>query len=167
MGWLRRLFWGSRREKADVKCSPEVLAPEPVLISWETLADKSPKRVLEVPEPVVDLEYAGLTDAAIALRVEFDYDSDMVPICITATKIVFNVNPEFVSESGIVNVDFRYDYGCFDMDLADLLAAGIGWEMTTWTVLMLEGFDTSYMFDDFIMWKNNKIHWLMPIPESK
>ena len=157
----RRLFGPQKPESADVKYSPEIL--EPVTVEWDSSPGTS--KVLEVPEPTVDVDYAGLTGAAIALRIDFQHIDDEI-FNIPRTRIVFNVNPELVPEDGIVYVDFHDDYGSHDIDLADLLAAAIGWEMTTWTVLKIMGYDAAHSFDDFIMWKHNKKHWFLPIPED-
>ena len=121
-----------------------------------------------LPEPEVDIHYEGLLGSSIALHVDYiHYEGcEDDPLYIENTRIIFNIKPELVPESEIVTVDYQNGTD-HNTHLADIIATGIGWEMTTWTVMNTIGYHAAKKFDHFIMWTENpNKHWFLPIPES-
>lgn len=115
------------------------------------------------PEAEVSLEYKGQT--AITLRIMFKHDGDGSPIYFTKCLIVFNVDPNNVPEDELVYIDMKGKKGYY-IDLSEMIAAGIGWETTTWVVFKLFDLDTAMMFDNMIMEYELKQEWFLPVPEE-
>jgi len=143
----RRLFGAPKRKKAAVKYGAE---------NYPDLSYR--------PEPEVSLEYESDRDAAITLKIIFDHYGDGHPIHFTRCLIIFNVAPDVAPEDELVYIHMK-GKEAYEMDLSEMLAAGIGWEMTSWTVFKLFDLDTVTMFDDMVMHNELKQEWFLPIPE--
>ena len=117
------------------------------------------------PEAEVSLEYDAPRGSAISLKILYHCHDDGQPIHFTDALITFNVDPDAVPEDELVLIGMKgkEDYL---MDLSEILAAGIGWEMTTWAVFKLFDLDTAEMFDQMIMYKELKQEWFLPVPEE-
>ena len=116
------------------------------------------------PEPELSLEYESERDAAITLKIIFDHYGDGHPIHFTRCLIIFNVDPEVVPEDELVYIHMKGKEG-FEIDLSEMLAAAIGWEMTSWTVFKLFDLDMVTMFEAMVMHNELKQEWFLPIPE--
>lgn len=157
----RRLIGSPKRGKAAGKYATKIFAE----YGNENDVDENYPDITYRPEAELSLDYEADYDCAITLKIIYDHYGDGQPIHFTKCLIIFNVDPEDVPESELVCISMK-GKADYMMDLSEMLAAAIGWEMTSWTVFKLFDLDTVGMLDNMVMHHEHKQEWFLPVPEE-